>query len=459
MASGLDKYLKLSKYEGTPIRTLEELSKFQKAHTKLMNIILNLATPTPKFPNDLYKKGYRIVQNSIEAHIHFRNVEKEDLNGKGVTPDIILPNYEKEHIVVFECKSFQANHEQLQKYLYLIEHPEIIIDQARIPFKKRPTQLKADVSYFSYKDIDNNETLSNETRIQIIRIIEINPPDKSEDPTNPVVKEIELVKGEYKNPELNQVFPIKWRLKDKPSYVLFPFDPNDDAEIFQIHIINKLIEFATLGQELPTKGMVFKDDIIIPKGKIIKKSELPIDDPNEQDQKWEQLLNTLEKIAPGKYEVEEDEIRISEDILLLKAGKALDEMRAELIMLIDLEVDMNTLTEREFTTGELAHELYTSSAYSIYQFLHGEYRDLIKKRVNDSLKRLSTGPLKGYLKRNHRHKHAWRIKIIDKKQIPMFRETCGKAVRELESKFKTKYIDEYIKIFLTPKTTPKDKRS
>ncbi|NJE31164.1 hypothetical protein E3E38_08925 [Thermococcus sp. 18S1] len=458
MESRLDKFLQ-PKHGGAPIRSLEELTKFQKAHTKLMNIILNLATPIPNFPSRLYKKGYRIVQGSIEPHIRFKQTK---LNGKGVTPDILLPNYEKEHIITFECKSFQANPEQLQKYLYLAEHPKLILDQAVIPFKELPTHLKVDVSYISHKDITNNEVLSNGKGIQILRIVEVNPPDSSDDPNNPIVRKIELVKGEYKNPELNSVFPIKWRLKEKPSYVLFPFDPSQDAEIFQIHIINKLIEFATLGQEFPTKGMVFNKDIVITSGTTIKKEELLVEDPKEQDEKWEQLLNTLEKIAPGKYEVENEKIKILEDILLLKAGNALDEMRAELILLIGLDVDMSTLTEREFSPGELAYELYASGPYSIYQFFHREYKDLIRKRVDASLKRLSTGPLKGYLKKppkRGKRKRVWRIKIIDKKQLSAFRDTCEKAARELESKFKTRYIDEYIKIFLTPQTdTQEDKK-
>lgn len=41
----------------------------------------------------------------------------------------------------------------------------------------------------------------------------------------------------------------------------------------------------------------------------------------------------------------------------------------------------------------------------------------------------------------------------------MFREICGKVVCELESKFKIKYIDEYIKIFFIFKIILKDKRS
>jgi len=452
MESRLDKFLQ-PKQGGIQIRSLEELAKFQKAHTKLMNIILNLATPVTKFPSTFYEKGYRIVKGSIEPHIHFKQGE---LRGKSVTPDILLPNYENEHIITFECKSFQANPEQLQKYLYLAEHPELILDQAVIPFRELPTNLQIDISYFSHKDLTNNSVLSNEEGIQILRIIAVDPPDKSNDPTNPIVGKIELVQGEYRNPELNSVFPITWRLKEKPSYVLFPFDPSQDAEIFQIHIINKLIEFATLGQEFPTKGMVFSKDIIIPKGTTIKKEKLLVDDPKEQDEKWEQLLNTLEKIAPGKYEVKDEKIKILENILLLKAGNALDEMRAELITLIGLDVDMSTLTEREFSPGELAYELYTSGPYSIYQFFHREYKNLILKRVDASLKRLSTGPLKGYLKPQKRGKRVWRIKIIDKKQLSAFRDTCEKAVRELESKFKVVYIDEYIKIFFPPQTDTQD---
>jgi len=98
MESKLDKFLQPKYVKKRKISTLQDLIHFQKEHTKLMNIVLNLAYPDPKFPKVFYDLGYRTKRGSIEATIKFKDKNlNEKLKGKGLTPDIILSNEEKEH--------------------------------------------------------------------------------------------------------------------------------------------------------------------------------------------------------------------------------------------------------------------------------------------------------------------------------------------------------------------------
>jgi len=302
--------------------------------------------------------------------------------------------------------------------------------QAVIPFIKEPKNLKVDISYISFNNLNNNELLSKTDDIKILHVIERIPKNSNEQ--NPTVGKILLVKGSYRDPEINKVFPIVWH-----------------AYLFQIHVLNELVNKALYGHDLPTTGMVFSKDIILKKGTIIKKEELWLENSEDEEETWIKLINTLGEIASGKYEIENSAIRITEDITLLKADHALENREADLINLIGLEIDMKTLIEKEFTLGQLMVDIYSSTGYSTYQYFYKDYKEVIRKRLNDILKRLSTNYFKGYLKKGQK-KRSWRIKVFhDPKQVANFKQTCEKAIRELEGKLRQKGIQEYVRMFFT----------
>jgi len=99
-------------YTADPIFGQLSTDDYLSNHTRLINIILNLAICTAKFPHPLYDLGYLLKKGcGIEVKIK--------LNGQGVTPDVLLINDKDNHILIFECKSKAIKNDQLMKYLTL----------------------------------------------------------------------------------------------------------------------------------------------------------------------------------------------------------------------------------------------------------------------------------------------------------------------------------------------------
>ncbi|AEF96074.1 hypothetical protein [Methanotorris igneus] len=402
----------------------ENIEDYQSQHTKLINIILNLVYPIKHFPHPLYDLGYRPKKGStLGVKIVLDGIYyTENGNPAEITPDVILVNDNDTHVLIFECKSKSIKEEQLKKYLKLKENLHAIINKGYISVIKNPGLYKSDVSYISFDDLTTHPVLKDTEDIQILKV-------------SP--GEISLKHGSYENSKLNNIFPITWGEKEKPSYDLLICDAenNEEGSLFKMLILRELISMALFGHDEPEVGMVFSEKITLPKGEYSLESL--------EENNFKEIENILQKLCKRKCVIDKENklLRVDKDIVILPEDKPLNANVFKLIDALDISINMNSLVEKEFTVGTLMDALYRSTSISIIDYFYKDYKNIVSNRIEKTLRLFSNRNLKKYLRKVS---GKWRIKVIkDKRMARKFGESCKRELETIKGRQTT--LDESAK--------------
>lgn len=182
---------------------------------------------------------------------------------------------------------------------------------------------------------------------------------------------------------------------------------------------------ALSGHDEPEVGMVFSKKIILPKG------EYSLESLKEDD--FKEIENIIQKLCKKKCIIDKENklLRVDKDIVILPENKPLNANVLKLIDALNISINMDSLVEKEFTVGTIMDALYRSTSISIIDYFYKDYKNIVSKRIEETLKLFSNRNLKGYLKKVSR---KWRIKVIkDKRMARKFKESCKEEIGAIKS--------------------------
>jgi len=205
-------------------------SNITKEEQELIDIIIGMCLPRPKFPTILFDNGYQIKKMEKAFNIS---------NGNEVKPDIIVAAEEKGSLIIFEAKSGKnADEEQADNYSNINE--DDLIKNAG--FNKDLIGNGFDVSYLCYKKV----TVKKEEKQGFKNLIK----SFKSNHNFPVLvfnkeeKELKLKLYKFEDQQLNDIFnkPITIPLDRLPTFIKF----NERTKIDEIkpEIIRTIISYT-----------------------------------------------------------------------------------------------------------------------------------------------------------------------------------------------------------------------